>query len=79
MHAVLGSPEEEEDRGWRAQSGPGDAGEGQGGDHLHPRAPRAPQPEAQARLRQDHRAEPVQVGNHIIWACFQFQMITIIG
>ena len=40
-------------------------GEGQGGDHLHPRAPRAPQPEAQARLRQDHRAEPVQVGNLI--------------
>ena len=62
MHAApSGSYEEEEER-WRwAQPGPGDAGEGQGGDHLHPRAPRAAQPEAQARLGQDHRAEPVQV------------------
>ena len=36
-------------------------GEGEGRDNLHPRAPRAAQPEAQARLGQDHRAEPVQV------------------
>ena len=61
MQSASGSSEEEEDRWW-AQPGPGDAGEGQGGDHLHPRAPRAPQPEAKARLGQDHRAEPVQVG-----------------